>query len=343
MDELIAVGPGRRGRGRGGPRRDERARVTARPPGGGSRPDGLPGQRRVRRPEPARARRARRRRPRRRRHRAAEAGRSRGLHARRRSPRPRRRRRRPVLTPPRLRHPDAVAAILALEPALVVLADYGQIVPPALLDLPHGALNLHPSLLPRHRGASPIPAAILAGDRETGVTLMRMDAGLDTGPIVAASVVPLDRDRDGARARGAPRRPRRRPARPVAGAVARAATLPATPAARGRRDADPAAAPRGRPARPVAAGGRARAARPRLPAVARDVPRGRTASASSSAPRPSRASRPDDVPGAPRAATATCRRSRRPTDASCSTRVTPPGRKPMSGADCLRGRRRPSA
>ncbi len=62
----------------------------------------------------------------------------------------------------------------------------------ALLDLPHGALNLHPSLLPRHRGASPIPATILAGDRATGVTLMRMDRGLDTGPIVAVERIPLD-------------------------------------------------------------------------------------------------------------------------------------------------------
>jgi methionyl-tRNA formyltransferase len=90
-----------------------------------------------------------------------------------------------------LRAPDAVAEILALDPELLVLADYGQIVPAALLHLPLGALNLHPSLLPRHRGASPIPAAILAGDPRTGVTLMRMDAGLDTGPIVAAREVAL--------------------------------------------------------------------------------------------------------------------------------------------------------
>jgi methionyl-tRNA formyltransferase len=98
----------------------------------------------------------------------------------------------PILTPDRLRAPESVAEVLALRPDLLVLADYGQIVPPALLDLPHGALNLHPSLLPRHRGASPIQAAILAGDRETGVTLMRMDAGLDTGPIVAVERVTLD-------------------------------------------------------------------------------------------------------------------------------------------------------
>jgi methionyl-tRNA formyltransferase len=97
----------------------------------------------------------------------------------------------PILTPPRLRHPDAIEAILALRPALAVLADYGQIVPPPLLDLPHGALNLHPSALPRFRGAAPVPAAILAGDQSTAVTLMRMDAGLDTGPIVAQVPVPL--------------------------------------------------------------------------------------------------------------------------------------------------------
>jgi methionyl-tRNA formyltransferase len=90
-----------------------------------------------------------------------------------------------ILRPERLRAPEAVADVLRLEPELLVLADYGQIVPAALLDVPHGALNLHPSLLPRHRGAVPIPAAILEGDAETGVTLMRMDAGLDTGPIVA--------------------------------------------------------------------------------------------------------------------------------------------------------------
>jgi len=97
----------------------------------------------------------------------------------------------PVLTPSRLRSPESIAAVLAREPELLVLADYGQIVPVALLDLTHGALNLHPSLLPRHRGAIPVPAAILAGDPETGVTLMRMDTGLDTGPVVAQDRVPL--------------------------------------------------------------------------------------------------------------------------------------------------------
>jgi len=87
-----------------------------------------------------------------------------------------------------VRDPEAIAEIAVLRPDLGVLADYGQIVPPALLDLPpHGILNLHPSLLPRHRGASPIQATIAGGDDRAGVSIMRMDEGLDTGPIVAAS------------------------------------------------------------------------------------------------------------------------------------------------------------
>jgi methionyl-tRNA formyltransferase len=97
-----------------------------------------------------------------------------------------------ILRPERLRDATSVAEVMALEPELLVLADYGQIVPSRLLELRDGALNLHPSLLPRHRGATPIPATILAGDTETGVTLMRMDEGLDTGPIVAQERVGLD-------------------------------------------------------------------------------------------------------------------------------------------------------
>jgi methionyl-tRNA formyltransferase len=100
----------------------------------------------------------------------------------------------PVLAPKRLRAVESIAEVMALGPELVVLADYGQIVPADLLELPHGALNLHPSLLPRHRGATPIPAAILAGDTETGVSLMRMDAGLDTGPLVGRRRLALHGD-----------------------------------------------------------------------------------------------------------------------------------------------------
>ena len=97
-----------------------------------------------------------------------------------------------ILTPERLRAAESITAVLSLKPELVVLADYGQLVPASLLDLRFGALNLHPSLLPRHRGATPIQATILAGDAETGVSLIRMDAGLDTGPIVAQERLVVD-------------------------------------------------------------------------------------------------------------------------------------------------------
>ncbi len=108
-----------------------------------------------------------------------------------------------LLQPARIRDDEAVAAIAALRPELGVLADYGRIVPSAILELPpHGILNVHPSLLPRHRGASPIAATILAGDPTTGVTLIRMDAGLDTGPIVASEGWRARRNGDGTRARG---------------------------------------------------------------------------------------------------------------------------------------------
>ncbi len=91
-----------------------------------------------------------------------------------------------VFTPEKLRAPESVALVAGLEPDLVVVAAYAQILPRAVLDLPpRGCINVHASLLPRWRGASPIQAAILAGDEATGVTLMRMDAGLDTGPILA--------------------------------------------------------------------------------------------------------------------------------------------------------------
>jgi methionyl-tRNA formyltransferase len=99
----------------------------------------------------------------------------------------------PVLQPVRLRAPGSVADLAALAPDLGVLADYGQIVPRDVLDLPrHGILNVHPSLLPRHRGATPVPATIAAGDAEGGVSIIRMDEGIDTGPIVAARSWPLD-------------------------------------------------------------------------------------------------------------------------------------------------------
>ncbi|MFN8422348.1 MAG: methionyl-tRNA formyltransferase [Anaerolineae bacterium] len=86
----------------------------------------------------------------------------------------------------------ALAALADLAPDLVVVAAYGLLLPPAVLDgPPFGALNVHASLLPRWRGAAPIQRAILAGDAETGVTIMRMDEGLDTGPIVAKAATPI--------------------------------------------------------------------------------------------------------------------------------------------------------
>jgi len=106
----------------------------------------------------------------------------------------------PVLTPERLRDPAVVADVAALHPIVGVLADYGKLLPQMILDLPpYGILNLHPSLLPQHRGATPIPAAIFEGDAETGVSLFRMDAGMDTGPIVATKAVSLSGDEDAPR------------------------------------------------------------------------------------------------------------------------------------------------
>ncbi len=91
----------------------------------------------------------------------------------------------PVLQPERARQPEFVQQLAELRPDLIVVAAYGQILPPAILALPaHGCLNVHTSLLPKYRGAAPIQWAILNGETETGVTLMKMDAGLDTGDIL---------------------------------------------------------------------------------------------------------------------------------------------------------------
>lgn len=90
-----------------------------------------------------------------------------------------------LVQPRRVRSPDFVARLRELAPDVAVVVAFGQIFPQELLDVPRlGCINLHASLLPRHRGASPIAAAIAAGDRETGVTTMLMEAGLDSGPIL---------------------------------------------------------------------------------------------------------------------------------------------------------------
>lgn len=99
----------------------------------------------------------------------------------------------PVYQPETLRHPDSLSLLQRLEPDLVVVTAYGLILPPAILSIPRqGCINVHASLLPRWRGAAPLQRAILAGDRETGVTIMMMEAGLDTGPILAMESTPLD-------------------------------------------------------------------------------------------------------------------------------------------------------
>jgi methionyl-tRNA formyltransferase len=98
----------------------------------------------------------------------------------------------PVLTPLKIRSPEAVDEVLGFQPECLVVAAYGQILPSSLLDAPaHGAVNVHGSILPRWRGASPIAHAILAGDEDTGVSIMRMDSGLDTGPVYRTARVPL--------------------------------------------------------------------------------------------------------------------------------------------------------
>ena len=92
----------------------------------------------------------------------------------------------PVLQPRSLRPPEIQDELRALEPEVIVVAAYGLLLPPAVLGLPpHGCLNLHPSLLPRHRGPSPVATCILDGDNVTGTTLMLLDEGLDTGPLIA--------------------------------------------------------------------------------------------------------------------------------------------------------------
>ena len=102
----------------------------------------------------------------------------------------------PVIQPRRLSEPEAMATLREWAPDLIVVAAFGQILKPDVLDLPrYGCLNVHASLLPRWRGAAPIPYALLHGDAQTGVTIMRMDEGLDTGPILsqrATTILPDD-------------------------------------------------------------------------------------------------------------------------------------------------------
>jgi methionyl-tRNA formyltransferase len=105
----------------------------------------------------------------------------------------------PVLEPHKLRkEPENMEALKNYQADLFIVAAYGQILPPAVLEIPkYGCINIHASLLPRWRGASPIQAAILNGDMESGVTIMKMDAGMDTGPILKQNSVALAFDESG--------------------------------------------------------------------------------------------------------------------------------------------------
>jgi len=97
-----------------------------------------------------------------------------------------------VMQPASLKGEEVVGQLSDFQPDILVLAAYGQILPQSVLDIPtYGCVNVHPSLLPRFRGASPVAAAILAGDEFTGVTIMLMDEGLDTGPILARAQIPV--------------------------------------------------------------------------------------------------------------------------------------------------------
>jgi len=101
----------------------------------------------------------------------------------------------PVIQPEKLRMPEAMEQLRAWNPDLIVVAAFGQILRKDVLDLPrYGCINVHASLLPRWRGAAPINAAILHGDEKTGVTIMKMDVGLDTAPMLAQRAIRLTRD-----------------------------------------------------------------------------------------------------------------------------------------------------
>jgi methionyl-tRNA formyltransferase len=105
----------------------------------------------------------------------------------------------PVLQPEKFRDPGVISRLRELKPDLMVVVAYGQIIPPDALAIPaQGVVNVHASLLPRHRGAAPIARAILAGDDETGVTIMKMDEQLDHGPVLATRSISIGPREDAA-------------------------------------------------------------------------------------------------------------------------------------------------
>lgn len=101
----------------------------------------------------------------------------------------------PFIQPGRLRTPEVMEQLHSWQPDLIVVAAFGQILRPEVLDMPrYSCINVHASLLPRWRGAAPVQAAILAGDEKTGLTIMRMDPGVDTGPILNQAEIPISPD-----------------------------------------------------------------------------------------------------------------------------------------------------
>ena len=104
----------------------------------------------------------------------------------------------PVFTPEKLRLPENVEVVREAEPDMIVVAAFGQILPKSVLDIPrYGCINVHASLLPKYRGAAPIQWSILDGESETGITIMYMNEGLDTGDILLQKVVPIDAEETG--------------------------------------------------------------------------------------------------------------------------------------------------
>jgi methionyl-tRNA formyltransferase len=104
----------------------------------------------------------------------------------------------PIEQPSSLRESTAVERLASYQADAMIVVAYGLILPQAILDVPRlGCVNIHGSLLPRWRGAAPIQRALLAGDRETGVSIMRMDAGLDTGPVLSMHTTPIDAHENG--------------------------------------------------------------------------------------------------------------------------------------------------
>jgi methionyl-tRNA formyltransferase len=98
----------------------------------------------------------------------------------------------PVIQVPSLKKPEAVEQLARLKPEAIVVAAFGQILPQTVLDIPcYGCINIHPSLLPRYRGPSPVITTLLNGDEYAGVSVMRLDAGMDTGPIFSRSQIPV--------------------------------------------------------------------------------------------------------------------------------------------------------